>query len=65
MAIRVNIGCGQSPTPGWSNYDNSPAIRIGQSRLVTGALKFVGLLNAGNLSTSTIAAATTSHTRTR
>jgi predicted SAM-dependent methyltransferase len=50
MAIRVNIGCGQSPTPGWSNYDNSPAIRIGQSRLATGALKFVGLLNAGNLS---------------
>jgi predicted SAM-dependent methyltransferase len=50
MAIRVNIGCGQSPTPGWSNYDNSPAIRIGQSRLATGALKFIGLLNAGNLS---------------
>ena len=50
MAIRVNIGCGQSPTPGWSNYDNSPAIRIGQSRLATGALKWSGLLNAGNLS---------------
>jgi SAM-dependent methyltransferase len=50
MGIRVNIGCGQSPTPGWSNYDNSPAIWIGQSRLATGALKLVGLLNAGNLS---------------
>jgi SAM-dependent methyltransferase len=50
MAIRVNIGCGQSPTPGWSNYDNSPAIWIGQSRLATGGLRLLGLLNAGNLS---------------
>jgi SAM-dependent methyltransferase len=50
MGIRVNIGCGQSPTPGWHNYDNSPAILIGQSRLATGALKVLGLLNAGNLS---------------
>jgi SAM-dependent methyltransferase len=50
MAIRVNIGCGQSPTPGWYNYDNSPAIWIGQSRLATGGLRLLGLLNAGNLS---------------
>ncbi len=50
MGIRVNVGCGQSPTPGWRNYDNSPAIWIGQSRLATGALRMTGLLNAGNLS---------------
>ena len=50
MRIRINIGCGQSPTPGWHNYDNSPAIRIGQSRLATAGLRILGLLNAGNLS---------------
>jgi SAM-dependent methyltransferase len=50
MSIRVNIGCGQSPTPGWHNFDNSPAIWIGQSRLVTAFFKVLGLLNDGNLS---------------
>ena len=28
MSIRVNIGCGQTPTEGWHNYDNSIAVRI-------------------------------------
>lgn len=28
MSIRVNIGCGQTPTEGWNNYDNSIAVRI-------------------------------------
>jgi predicted SAM-dependent methyltransferase len=50
MTIRINIGCGQSPTPGWHNYDNSPAIWIGKSRLVAGALTMLGLLDRGNLS---------------
>jgi SAM-dependent methyltransferase len=50
MKIRINIGCGQSPTPGWHNYDNSPAIWIGKSRLVASALTMLGLLDRGNLS---------------
>lgn len=50
MSIRLNIGCGQSPTPGWRNHDNSPAIWIGQSRLATAALRMLGLLDRGNLS---------------
>jgi SAM-dependent methyltransferase len=50
MKIRINIGCGQSPTPGWHNYDNSPAIWIGKSRFVAGALTMLGLLDRGNLS---------------
>lgn len=50
MSIRLNIGCGQSPTPGWRNYDNSPAIWIGQSRLATAVLRLLGLLDKGNLS---------------
>lgn len=50
MGIRINIGCGQSPTSGWHNYDNSPAIRIGQSKLAAAALRMLGLLDKGNLS---------------
>jgi predicted SAM-dependent methyltransferase len=26
--VRVNVGCGTTPTPGWLNVDNSPAVRI-------------------------------------
>lgn len=26
--IRVNVGCGQTPTPGWVNIDNSPSVRL-------------------------------------
>ncbi len=26
--MRVNIGCGQTPTPGWRNFDNSPSLRL-------------------------------------
>ena len=31
--IRVNVGCGQSPTPGWSNIDNSLTVRLARSPL--------------------------------
>lgn len=50
MSILVNIGCGQSPTPGWHNYDNSPSIWIGRSRLAAAALRALGLLNWRNTS---------------
>src|SRR5436309_10132642 len=26
--IRINIGCGSSPTEGWLNYDNSITVRL-------------------------------------
>ena len=26
--LRVNIGCGRSPTPGWVNIDNSPSVLL-------------------------------------
>ena len=26
MPVRLNIGCGMAPTPGWLNYDNSPSV---------------------------------------
>ncbi|MCR4328924.1 MAG: class I SAM-dependent methyltransferase [Candidatus Roizmanbacteria bacterium] len=34
MSIRVNIGCGQSPTDGWHNYDNSWSIRFARIPLL-------------------------------
>jgi hypothetical protein len=26
--MRINVGCGQTPTPGWTNFDNSLTVRI-------------------------------------
>ena len=26
--LRVNVGCGPTPTPGWLNFDNSPSIAL-------------------------------------
>ena len=26
--LRINVGCGQTPTPGWLNLDNSPTVRM-------------------------------------
>ena len=26
--IRINIGCGQTPTKGWQNYDNSFSLKL-------------------------------------
>lgn len=37
---RVNVGCGQSPTKGWRNFDNSPSLYLaripGLSQVLTG-----------------------------
>lgn len=30
--LRLNVGCGASPTPGWVNLDNSLSVRIGGLR---------------------------------
>jgi SAM-dependent methyltransferase len=36
--LRINVGCGASPTPGWLNFDNSLTVRIGN-------LPFSGVLS--------------------
>jgi predicted SAM-dependent methyltransferase len=28
MKVRVNIGCGATPTPGWHNFDNSLSLKL-------------------------------------
>jgi SAM-dependent methyltransferase len=47
--LRLNIGCGQTPTPGWRNYDNSPTVRLARLPLPLGLLRACGLVGANNI----------------
>ena len=42
--VRVNIGCGQTPTPGWINFDNSPTVKIAKNPLINFLLNRIGIL---------------------
>lgn len=41
---RVNIDCGQTPTPGWLNYDNSLSVRLARYPLLATVVEKLGLL---------------------
>ncbi len=41
--MRVNVGCGQTPTPGWINFDNSLSVRLAKA---PGLWWILGKLNA-------------------
>lgn len=43
--IRLNIGCGLSPTPGWLNFDNSPSVRVARWPVLAPVLAGLGLLH--------------------
>jgi predicted SAM-dependent methyltransferase len=43
--IRVNFGCGTSPSEGWINFDNSPAIKLANSPCLFFLAKFLRLLD--------------------
>lgn len=47
--IRVNIGCGATPTPGWVNLDNSWTVRLARVPLVLPLLASAGFIGAENL----------------
>jgi SAM-dependent methyltransferase len=34
----INVGCGQSPTPGWANFDGSPTVRLAQHPMIARAI---------------------------
>jgi hypothetical protein len=36
--IKVNVGCGATPTPGWLNFDNSLSVRVARWPLITSVL---------------------------
>lgn len=37
--IRINLGCGQKPTKGWKNFDNSPSLYLSRIPFLTALLK--------------------------
>jgi predicted SAM-dependent methyltransferase len=45
MNIRLNIGCGKTPTKGWINMDNSWAIKLANSKFKYKVARILGLLN--------------------
>lgn len=48
--IRVNIGCGATPTEGWVNLDNSWTVRLAARPLLLGLLHRAGLASGDQLS---------------
>jgi predicted SAM-dependent methyltransferase len=48
MPVRLNVGCGQAPSAGWLNYDNSPAVWLAKSALLARLLRGAGLIDLGN-----------------
>ena len=49
MIKRINIGCGDRPTKGWLNYDNSPSIDIANSPIKYFFLRKLKLLNSSQI----------------
>ena len=45
MTIRINIGCGQSSTEGWENYDNSLGLRLSKVPILATIASVLGLLS--------------------
>lgn len=43
--FRINIGCGQTPTRGWRNFDNSLSVRLASVPLLPKLLGKIGLLD--------------------
>ena len=43
--VRLNIGCGRSPTPDWINYDNSPSVWLARWPVLARLASRIGLLD--------------------
>jgi predicted SAM-dependent methyltransferase len=42
--MKINVGCGDSPIPGWRNFDNSISLRLAKVPLLPRILRWAGLL---------------------
>ena len=42
---RINIGCGRTPTSGWTNYDNSPSVWLSKYGVLVKVLVLLRLLD--------------------
>lgn len=40
-SVRINVGCGMTPTEGWVNLDNSLSVRLARVPGVSGLLRFL------------------------
>jgi predicted SAM-dependent methyltransferase len=47
--VRVNLGCGGTPTGGWKNFDNSPSLWLARAGLGTSLLVALGAIDAHQL----------------
>lgn len=47
--MRINIGCGTSPTPGWLNLDNSPTLTLSKLPFVNSIAVRLGLFNEAQI----------------
>ena len=45
ISLKINIGCGDTPTKGWRNYDNSWSIRLAKKKVLTYILWKSGFLS--------------------
>lgn len=45
MGLKINIGCGHTPTEGWRNFDNSPAIKLASSPVRYSVARLLRLLD--------------------
>lgn len=48
--MRINCGCGATPTAGWTNFDNSLTLLLARHPIVCRLAKMFGLLDQGQLS---------------
>jgi predicted SAM-dependent methyltransferase len=46
MGLRINLGCGQTPTQGWRNFDNSLSLRLSKIPLLPDLLQKLGFLES-------------------
>ena len=44
-SLKINIGCGDTPTKGWRNYDNSWSVRLAKKKVLTYILLKSGFLS--------------------
>jgi len=44
--MRINVGCGMTPTPGWINLDNSPSLTLARWPSAVRVLRRMGLISA-------------------
>ena len=43
--LRINVGCGMAPVPGWMNVDNSPSVRLAGLPILADLLFRIGALD--------------------